>query len=96
MADEATGESTTTTPSLPADIEKAIEARRATLAATIDELSVRARPKEIVRRGLAGVTAKAQGAVRTPDGQLRSERVGAVAGALVVLTVVLVWARRRR
>jgi hypothetical protein len=92
MADEGT----TGTPASATEIEKAIEERRATLAATIDELSFRARPKEIVRRGLAGVTARAQGAVRTPDGQLRSERVGAVAGALLVLTVVLVWVRRRR
>jgi hypothetical protein len=98
MADDATGtgSSTTNMPSSPAAIEREIEARRERLAATIDELSVRAQPKEIARRGLAGVGAKARGTVRTPDGQLRVERVGAVAGALVVVTAALVWLRRRR
>jgi hypothetical protein len=80
----------------PAEIEKAIEAKRTELAATIDELSTRAKPKEIVRRGVAGLTAKAQGAVRTPDGQLRTERVAAVAGAVLVVTAMLLWLRRRR
>jgi len=97
MADDAAGKgSTTSMPSSPDAIESAIEAKRAQLAATIDELSVRAQPKEIARRGVAGVTAKAQGTVRTPDGQLRVERIGAVAGALVVVAAALVWLRRRR
>ena len=82
--------------SAPAEIEKAIEAKRTELAATIDELSTRAKPKEIVRRGVAGLTAKAQGTVRTPDGQLRTERVAAVAGAVLVVTATLLWLRHRR
>jgi hypothetical protein len=83
-------------PTSAAALERAIEAKRAALAATIDELSVRAQPKEIVRRGLAGVTAKARGAVETPDGQMRTERIGAVAGATLVVLLALVWVRVRR
>ena len=94
----AAGEPATTTepPRSPVDLELAIEAKRAQLAATIDELSARAKPRELARRGLAGVTAKARGAVSTPDGQLRTERVGAVAGAALVVAVALVWIRVRR
>ena len=87
---------TTPMPTSPAAIESAIDAKRAQLAATIDELSFRTRPKELVRRGLAGVVAKARGTVETPDGQLRSERIGAVVGAVLVLAAALVWVRRRR
>jgi len=87
---------TATEPRSPADLELAIEVKRAQLAATIDELSLRARPREIARRGLAGLAAKARGAVATPDGQVRTERVGAVAGAAFVVGVALVWVRVRR
>jgi len=97
MAAETTGPGTTADlPTSPDALERAIEVKRARLAATIDELSSRAKPKEIIRRGLGGVGAKARGAVRTPDGQLRKERVGAVAGASVVVLAALVWARLRR
>jgi hypothetical protein len=98
MADDRTGDagSGTRSPSSPDAIEQAIEIKRAQLASTIDELSERAHPREIARRGIAGVTARAQGAVRTPDGRLRTERVGAVAAALVVLLVALIRVRRRR
>jgi hypothetical protein len=98
----AAGASTTATGAAtkplrsPADLEHAIEAKRAQLAATIDELSERTQPRELVRRGLAGVTAKARGAVATPDGQMRTERLGAVAGAAFVVVVALVWVRVRR
>jgi len=98
-AKPATGTATDRTakpPRSPADLEVAIEARRTQLAATIDELSARARPRELARRGLAGLAAKARGAVSTPDGQMRTERVGAVAGAALVVVVALVWVRVRR
>ena len=80
----------------PAALERAIEVRRASLAATIDELTTRAQPKEIARRSVAGLTARARGAVETPDGQMRTERIGAVAGATLVILVALVWLRVRR
>jgi len=91
-----TATDTATEPRSPADLELAIEVKRAQLAATIDELSLRARPREIARRGLAGLAAKARGAVETPDGQVRTERIGAVAGAALVVVVALVWVRTRR
>jgi hypothetical protein len=93
----AAGTSTSTTlPTSPAELERGIAERRVRLAATIDELSARARPGEIARRGLAGAAAKARGAVATPDGQMRTERIGAVAGATLVVVVALVWVRVRR
>jgi hypothetical protein len=91
-----TATAATKPPKSPADLERAIEVKRAQLAATIDELSSRARPRELARRGLAGIAAKARGAVATPDGQVRTERLGAVAGAAFVVVVALVWVRVRR
>jgi hypothetical protein len=97
MAAETTGTGTTASmPTSPAALESAIDAKRASLAATIDELSARARPREIVRRSVAGAGAKARGAVATPEGHLRTERIGAVAGATLVVLVMLIWVRRRR
>lgn len=87
---------TPTVPSSPAAIEEEIRARRERLAATIDELTVRAQPKEIARRGAEDLRAKAGSAVRTPDGALRTERIVSVAGAALVVLVVVVAIRRRR
>jgi hypothetical protein len=83
-------------PSKPAELEQAIQERRNHLAATIDELGARAKPKEIARRSTAGLVAKAQSLTHGPDGKLRTERLGAAAGAVVVLAGVLVFLRRRR
>ncbi len=83
---------------LPADpeaIERVIDERRRRLAGTVDELVVRAHPKEIARRGAADVTQRARDAVSTPDGQLRPERLAAVAAAVVVVVVLVVVSRRR-
>jgi hypothetical protein len=79
----------------PSEIEKEIQQRRDHLAATIDELAGRAKPKEIVRRTTAGVQLKARSFTHTPDGQLRSERLGAIGGALAVVAGVMVFVRRR-
>jgi uncharacterized protein (DUF2345 family) len=85
-----------TMPRSPAALEQAIVERRNHLSATIDELTFRARPKQIARRGVAGVRAKVQNATHTPEGELRTERLAAVGGAVVLLTGVLVFLRRRR
>jgi hypothetical protein len=84
------------TPESPAALEEAIQVRRDHLAATIDELTARAQPKEIVRRGAAGAQRRFLTLTHTPDGQLRTERLAAVAGAIAVLGGVLVLLRRRR
>jgi hypothetical protein len=83
-------------PESPAALEQAIQARRDHLSATIDELTARARPKEIARRGVAGAQRRFRALTHGPDGQLRTERLAAVAGAIAVLGGVLVLLRRRR
>lgn len=83
-------------PSSAAAIEREIEARRDRLAATIDELADRAKPKQIARRSAAGVTARARAATTTPDGSPRTERLAAAGAAVVLLALALVWVRRRR
>lgn len=83
-------------PSDPAAIERVIEARRRRLADTVDELAVRAHPKEIARRGAEGVKERARSAVETEGGQVRPERLAAIGGALALLIALLVLIRRRR
>ncbi|MBT0769311.1 DUF3618 domain-containing protein [Kineosporia sp. J2-2] len=88
MSDEAISGS-------PSELEKEIQARRERLAATIDELSGRAQPKEIARRGAAALSERLQTVTHTPEGELRTERLAAVAGAFVVIAGVLVFVRGR-
>ena len=78
-------------------IEAEIVATRDHLASTIDELSVRAQPKEIARRQAASAKAKLVEATHTPEGDLRVERVGAVAvGSAVLLWLAILHVRHRR
>jgi len=77
------------------DIESDIAATRARLASTIDELAVRAQPKEIARRQLESAKVKLDAAIRTPEGDIRVERVGAVAAAVAAIVVLVAWLRRR-
>ena len=79
----------------PAAIEAQIEATRARLAGTVDELSVRLRPQEIARRGTAQAKARLISATTTPDGQPRVERLAAAGAAVVALLVLAIWRRRR-
>ncbi len=81
-------------PDDPEALEKIIDARRRHLAATVDELVVRAHPKEIARRTTADAKQRAAGFVSDDQGNLRYERVAAAA-AVVVVVVVLVVVRRR-
>jgi phosphoenolpyruvate carboxylase len=81
-------------PDDPEALEKIIDARRRHLAATVDELVVRAHPKEIARRTTADAKQRARTFVSDEQGQLRYERVGAIVAGAVVL-VVLVVVRRR-
>ena len=80
----------------PAELELELAARRARLAGTIDELIDRTAPKEVARRSLRGFRDKIAGAVRTPDGDVRAERIAAVAAAAAVIVAVMLIARRRR
>ena len=76
-------------------IEADIEATRQRLAGTIDELAFRAQPKEILRRQLEAARTSFYQATHTPEGDVRVERVGALAAAAVLLVSLAVWRRRR-
>jgi len=80
----------------PAELELELAARRARLAGTIDELIDRAAPKEVARRSLRGFKDKLTGTVTTPEGELRFERIAAIAAAAAVVVAVMALARRRR
>jgi anti-sigma-K factor RskA len=87
-------------PDDPAEIEALIARHRSDLASTIDELVVRAHPKEIARRSAADLQGRARAFATTEDGGLRVERLAAVAAAIVAVIGLLVGAkvrdRRRR
>jgi hypothetical protein len=83
-------------PSDPAALEAVIAQRRASLASTIDELAVRAHPKAIARRSATDARERVRAFASTPDGQLRTERLAAVAGAVAAVTTLLYLLRRRR
>ena len=86
------GEQTSTSP---AAIEAEIVETRARLASTIDELAVRAQPKEIARRQAESAKAKLIEATHTPEGDLRVERVGAIAAGSAVLLGLAILRRHR-
>ncbi|MBI4942533.1 MAG: DUF3618 domain-containing protein [Actinobacteria bacterium] len=79
----------------PATIEAEIARRREHLAATVDELVERAHPKALAARGVEDAKGRLQAAVRTPQGDLRAERVGAVAAAVALFVLLSVVLRRR-
>jgi hypothetical protein len=82
----------------PDAIEAEIAVTRAHLASTIDELSVRSRPREIVRRQKQAMKAKFVDATHTPEGHLRVERIGAIAaaGTAVLLALAILHRRHHR
>lgn len=78
-------------------IEAEIAATRARLASTIDELAVRAQPREIARRQAESARARVIDATHTPDGEVRVERVGAIAaGAAVLIGLAILHVRHHR
>ncbi len=74
----------TTGPSI-ADLEVTLTQRRQHLSSTIDELVTRVTPREILRRQVESGRISLAAATRTPDGELRTERVAGVLGAASVL-----------
>jgi hypothetical protein len=85
-------EKTSTSPDV---IEAEIAQTRAHLASTIDELAIRAQPREIVRRQTESAKARLDSSIHTPQGDLRVERVGAVAAAAALVVLVLAFLHRR-
>ncbi|MGL4745456.1 MAG: DUF3618 domain-containing protein [Dermatophilaceae bacterium] len=79
-----------------AALEAEIGARRARLAASIDELVIRASPRNILHRQADAARARFATATRKPDGELRADRIGAVVAAAVVVGGVLAYRRFRR
>jgi hypothetical protein len=82
-------------PSDPQAIEEQIRLRQVRLAETVDELTTRLSPKEIGRRSTASARQKVDTALRAEDGSLRTERVAAVAAAVLALLAAWVWRHRR-
>lgn len=78
-----------------AQIEADISVARERLSRTVDELAVRAQPKEIARRQTESLKLKAKSAVSTPTGELNTELLAKVAGAVVGSVVLLMMARKR-
>jgi adenylate kinase len=83
-------------PEDPEAIERIIDDRRRHLAQTVDELVVRAHPKEIARRSANDARERAVGFVTDEQGQPRYERIAAAAVAAVLLVVIVVVRRRGR
>jgi MYXO-CTERM domain-containing protein len=77
------------------EIEADIAAARERLAGTVDELHTRTAPHEIARRQVASAKAKFTEATHTESGDLRTERIAALAAAAVAL-IGLGAIRRRR
>lgn len=77
------------------EIEAEIAAARDRLAGTVDELHTRTAPKEIVRRQAEAAKAKFTEATRTENGDLRTERIAALAAAAVALLGIGALRRRR-
>ncbi len=73
------------TPKAPsrsyAEIQADLEAQRARLSSTVDQIAERVRPEAIAQRGMD----KARGAFVHPDGSLRIDRVAMVLGFVALL-----------
>lgn len=80
----------TSQPQSPAEIEAEIEATRARLASTVDELVDKAHPRNVAKRQVEH--AKSQ--VYDTQGNLRTERIATVAGAVAGVVVLLLVVRR--
>lgn len=87
--------SESTAPKSVDQIEADIVAARMRLAGTVDELHTRTAPKEIVRRQAEAAKVKFTEATRTESGDLRIERVAALAAAAVALIGLGAWRRHR-
>ena len=74
-----------------AEIEAEIEQTRLRLAGTVDAIADRVKPANVARRGAE--SAKLQ--VVDARGQVRTDRVAAIAAAAAAVVGLLAWRRRR-
>ncbi|MFC3690029.1 DUF3618 domain-containing protein [Aquipuribacter hungaricus] len=79
----------------PDALQAAIQARRAHLSGTLDELAQRVKPANLAADAKEEAVDRARRAVTDEQGNLLYERVAAVAGAVVAVVVALVVARHR-
>ena len=77
-------------------LEAEIEATRVRLARTVDELTFRASPQELVRRQKESLALSFHGATRDEHGELRTDRIAAVLGAVALVLLGMGLLRRRR
>jgi hypothetical protein len=77
-------------PQTPDEIEAEIAATRARLAETVDELVDKAHPRNIAKRQVE----QAKSQVFDADGNLRTEKIASVAGAIAGVLVLLLLIRR--
>lgn len=75
----------------PEEIEAHIERTRKHLATSIDAISERVSPKNVAKR----TTDRARAQVLDEQGAPRTNRIAAIAAALVGFTALVVWRRRR-
>ncbi|AKU17414.1 DUF3618 domain-containing protein [Luteipulveratus mongoliensis] len=78
------------------EIEADLAASRQRLAGTIDELAFRAQPKEIAKRQVEGLKLAANDATRTPDGELKTEKIAGAVGGAGAFLLLLGLLRRAR
>lgn len=77
-------------------LENDIVTTRDRLAQTIDELSVRAAPKNVIARQKEQAKATFTNATRTDSGELRMDRVAIAAAAVVGLVVLKIVSANRK
>ncbi|NYF99206.1 DUF3618 domain-containing protein [Janibacter cremeus] len=77
-------------------LENDIVTTRDRLAQTIDELSVRAAPKNVISRQKESAKASFERAIKTDSGELRMDRVAMAAAAVGVVIVLKVVSSKRK
>jgi Protein of unknown function (DUF3618) len=77
-------------------LEAEIAARRERLATTIDELTQRVSPKNIIQRQTEAAKARFADVATTPEGDLRVERLAVVVAVVAVVGGWLVYRRLRQ
>lgn len=71
------------------DLQSELSSARTHLASTVDELAFRSQPKEIMRRQVEAVRVSIDDAIRTPEGDLRTDRIAMVVGGVAALILTL-------
>ncbi|HEY3006363.1 MAG TPA: DUF3618 domain-containing protein [Kribbellaceae bacterium] len=78
----------------PDQIEAEIAATRARLAATVDELVDRAHPRNVAKRQVEQAVTLTRSQVYDENGDLRTQKIASVAGAVAGVLVLLLLVRR--